>query len=306
MRYNYILLPLLVASFCAAQVVNPGSSGSGGVTGATGPTGPATYSAPVAVTGTKTLAGTDSYVPQEASGTFTISAPASLGGLTGDCWVIRNTGSGTITVSGNGNSILSNGSTVSSIILGPSAAPSPSIALCVDAAGTGLTASGFGLVGATGATGPTGVTGATGATGSVGSAYALFQNSFSGGGLQIGANTTEYLALQGTLSPYPTLAYRQWYSPTAGAIKNFCVYYFGDAQPAGGSLVYSIRQNSTDQLSITLAAGATPASTAPTPVCAAGTITLAAGDLITVKAVNNSASGASATILSFSGLITNQ
>ena len=26
MRYNYILLPLLVASFCAAQVVNPGSS----------------------------------------------------------------------------------------------------------------------------------------------------------------------------------------------------------------------------------------------------------------------------------------
>lgn len=138
--------------------------------------------APVSVTANKTLGAADAYIPQEMSGTgWTMNAPASLTGLAGACWPLRNVGSGTITVSGNGNSILSNGSTVSSLTMVGAAAPSPGLTLCVDAAGTGLTATGAG---------PTGPTGPAGSPGS-GSSYASNKTP-----VTVAANTTSDQALQ--------------------------------------------------------------------------------------------------------------
>jgi hypothetical protein len=82
--------------------------------------------------------------------------------------------------------------------------------------------------------------------------------------------------------------------PYAGTVRNFRVQV--EAQPASGSLVLTVRKNGADTaLTVTQAAGAAAALKADTT----NAVSFAAGDFLSVKAVNN-ATGASAGLRGFS------
>lgn len=162
-----------LAAGAPPTVTNSGSSSAavfnfGIPAGATG-----TLGAPVAVSTNKTLTSLDIYTPQEITGTVTISAPASLTGLLTAGWAVplRNIGTGTITVSGNGS--LVNGQATQTI--GPCASPAtigcPSMALSINAAGTGFTLTGFGPAGAAGTNGTNGANGTNGTNGAISTIY---------------------------------------------------------------------------------------------------------------------------------------
>ena|GEM_PF-3182995 len=105
----------------------------------------------------------------------------------------------------------------------------------------------------------------------------------------VNASSTEYLCpfIDGNFTTERAMAVTR-----AGTVKNFYVRQVGN-QPGTGSLVCSVRKNtSTDEISITIAAGAAgPATRSETST----SFTVAAGDFIGFKFVNN-ASGVSATI----------
>ena len=106
----------------------------------------------------------------------------------------------------------------------------------------------------------------------------------------VNAGATEYLCpfVDGNFSTEKAMAVTR-----AGTVKNFYVRQVGN-QPAGGSLVCHVRKNtSTDEISITIAAGATgPATRSETST----SFTVAAGDFIGFKFVNNAGAAVSATI----------
>lgn len=109
------------------------------------------------------------------------------------------------------------------------------------------------------------------------------------------AGTTIYLSLFGIDNGNGTESAVQVLAPCAGTLKNFYVRTVS-SQPASGSLVLTLRKNASDQsITVTYAAGAAAATASDTT----HSFTVAAGDLLTLKAVNN-ASGNSAIIYSWS------
>jgi hypothetical protein len=87
-----------------------------------------------------------------------------------------------------------------------------------------------------------------------------------------------------------TEAVRQCLSPVAGTLKNLCVRT-GDAQPANGSLVLTVRINGVaTAVTITIAAAAAAATFSDTT----HTVAVVVGDLISLEGVNASPDAVSA------------
>jgi hypothetical protein len=101
----------------------------------------------------------------------------------------------------------------------------------------------------------------------------------------IAAGITAYAPILSTSSFQPTEADRQMIMPYGGTLKNL---YFATStmQPSSGNMVITIRKNGADTgLTYTLASGATAGTYSNTT----NTVTFAAGDLISLQVVNNSA-----------------
>jgi hypothetical protein len=102
----------------------------------------------------------------------------------------------------------------------------------------------------------------------------------------IALSSTAYMALPGFNASSATEGSRQSVIPLAGTIKNFYVVT-GNAQPGDGALTITLRKNGVDTaVTITIAAGA--ASNVFTDLT--HSFTVVAGDLLSIKFVNASAS----------------
>lgn len=112
----------------------------------------------------------------------------------------------------------------------------------------------------------------------------------------IAGSTTNYLCIAGgTVASNATEANRQNIVSTGGTVKNLYVAT-STAQPSGGSLALTLRKNGVDtSVVVTIAASAAAGTFSDT----GNSFTVAAGDLLSLKAVNGSGS-ASAAIISAS------
>ncbi len=118
----------------------------------------------------------------------------------------------------------------------------------------------------------------------------------SSGGVSIGTDLTTYAAFMGgafgTTNFNSTSGRRQHILPYAGVVKNLYIRTT-TAQPAGGSLVFTVRKNGTDTaVTLTIAAG----GSAGTFTDLTNSVSFDAGDLIDLKAVNNDGVSVSATV----------
>lgn len=122
---------------------------------------------------------------------------------------------------------------------------------------------------------------------------------FSAGASQVGASTTAYTPINGTSSFNATESNRQSVIARTCLVSNLVVVT-GTSQPATGSIVYTIRKNGVDTaLTLTI-----PALTAAgTFSNTTNSVSFTAGDLISLKAVNN-ATGNSSGIIAWSILTT--
>lgn len=106
----------------------------------------------------------------------------------------------------------------------------------------------------------------------------------------ISASTSLFLSINGIASPNSTESQRQLVITRAGKLRNLYIR-LSQAQPASGSLVFTVRKNGVNQsFTITVAAGASAATFSNTT----DTIDVVAGDLISISVTNNAtaASGA--------------
>jgi hypothetical protein len=114
----------------------------------------------------------------------------------------------------------------------------------------------------------------------------------SAGDATVPASTTYYLGFGGQLGATEDIV--KVPAPYAGTVRNFRVQV--QAQPASGSLVFTLRKNNADTaITATQAAGASAALLADTT----NSVSVAAGDFLSLKVANN-ATGASAGIRGFS------
>lgn len=111
-----------------------------------------------------------------------------------------------------------------------------------------------------------------------------------------GAGTTTYWAIIGGATP-TNEAERQIIMPCAGTLKSFYVRN-RTAQSTGGSLVFTVRKNGADTAITVTFVNADGAATTKSDTT--NTVSVAAGDLINVKGVNNAAGSASAVIVGMS------
>lgn len=121
------------------------------------------------------------------------------------------------------------------------------------------------------------ITGASGGAALMGGNFVL---------ANVGASSTNYLCW-GVTSASATENQRNWYVGQAGTIRNFYITT-NNAQPASGSLVLTLRKNGVDQaVTITIAASAAAGNFSDT----SNSFSVAAGDLLTIKAQNNATAG---------------
>jgi hypothetical protein len=110
----------------------------------------------------------------------------------------------------------------------------------------------------------------------------------------VSASTTQYLCIGGgTSAANSTEANRQNLVPTSGILKNFHLAT-NTTMPGTGSLTLTIRKNGVDTPIVIVIAASTPAGLFSDTTNSVG---VAAGDLISIKAVN-SASGSSSALIS--------
>jgi hypothetical protein len=115
-----------------------------------------------------------------------------------------------------------------------------------------------------------------------------------------GQNSTAYWAISGSLAPSSTENFRNIVMPVAGTLKNLYIRN-GTTQSGTGSIVFTLRKNGVDTaitVTFTNSDGATATKSDTT-----NTVSVAAGDLICLKAVNNAPGSASGNIVSFSILL---
>lgn len=109
----------------------------------------------------------------------------------------------------------------------------------------------------------------------------------------VGASSTGYFSWNSTTNS-GIENQRQWYIGRAATVRNFYILT-NNAQPASGALVLTLRKNGSDQsVTITIAAGSAAGSFSDT----SNSFQVAAGDLLTIKAVN-SATSTSAQLLAW-------
>jgi hypothetical protein len=113
---------------------------------------------------------------------------------------------------------------------------------------------------------------------------------FSSTGLAVSGSTTVYVTFAaigtGGSSSSTTESQRQMVMPAAFTIKNLFVVT-NTAQPNDGPLVFTVRKNGVDTtLTVTVAANAAASTVSDTT----HTVSFAAGDLLSMKIVNNSSS----------------
>ena len=113
------------------------------------------------------------------------------------------------------------------------------------------------------------------------------------------ATTTYYNPYAGQVTDNTTETNRQAVIPFSGTLKNLFVQTT-TTQSATGSLVFTIRKNGADT-SVTLTVPAGGAAAVRSDLV--NSVSVAAGDLISIKAVNNTAAAASATIKSIAFII---
>jgi len=118
-------------------------------------------------------------------------------------------------------------------------------------------------------------------------------------GSTVGASSTIYFAITGLTAGNATETNRQFAVPVAGTIRDFYVKMSG-TQSATGTLVITIRNNAASS-SVTLTVSSADGAS-PTKSNTANTLAVAAGDLISIQAVNN-ATVTSASILSMAFII---
>ena len=114
--------------------------------------------------------GDEDYFIDCTSGTFTVTLPTAVG-VSGKIYIVKNSGSGTITV-GTTSSQTIDGSSTKTLLQYQSVQVQSNGSNWVIAGTSGTT----GSTGATGATGQTGTTGSTGATGATGAGFGTISN----------------------------------------------------------------------------------------------------------------------------------
>lgn len=109
----------------------------------------------------------------------------------------------------------------------------------------------------------------------------------------IAGSTTNYLSINGgTAAANATEANRQCIVSTSGTLKNLYVAT-STTQPAGGALTFTLRKNGSDT-ALTLSIPASTAAGAFSDTTNA--VSVSAGDLLSLKAANGSASTSAAII----------
>lgn len=118
---------------------------------------------------------------------------------------------------------------------------------------------------------------------------------FTGGGAQNAAGTTAYAPIGGTTNYNATERNRQTVIGRPCKIANLSIIT-GTSQPASGSLVFTLRKNGVDTSLVVTVSANDPAGNYGDNT---HSVTVVAGDLISLKSVNN-ASGNSAELTAWS------
>lgn len=106
---------------------------------------------------------------------------------------------------------------------------------------------------------------------------------FTGGGAQNAGATTAYAPINGTTNYNATERNRQTIVPRACKIQNL-VIVTGSTQPGTGTMVFTIRKNGVDTgVTVTIATNAVAGTYSDN----SNSATFAAGDLLSLKSVNN-------------------
>lgn len=111
------------------------------------------------------------------------------------------------------------------------------------------------------------------------------------------ANSTGYWAITGGAAPNATENARVVVMPCAGTLKNLYIR-IGAAQSSGGTMVFTLRKNAADTAITVTFANADGSNVTKSDT--ANSVSVNAGDTITIKGVNNAPSSASGTFVSFS------
>ena len=111
-----------------------------------------------------------------------------------------------------------------------------------------------------------------------------------------GANSTAYWALSGSLGPSATENFRNIVMPVSGTLKNLYIRN-GSTQSATGNIVFTVRKNGVDTAMTVTYSNADGAATTKSDTT--NTVSVVAGDLICIKAVNAAPSSASGNFVSF-------
>jgi hypothetical protein len=114
------------------------------------------------------------------------------------------------------------------------------------------------------------------------------------------ANSTAFWALSGSLGPSATENFRNIVIPVSGTLKNLYIRN-GTAQSATGNIVFTVRKNGVDTAMTVTYANADGAATTKSDTT--NTVSVVAGDLICIKAVNAAPSSASGNFVSFTILL---
>ena len=111
---------------------------------------------------------------------------------------------------------------------------------------------------------------------------------FTGGGAQNAAATTSYAPINGTTNYNATERNRQTVIPRACRVQNLTIVT-GTSQPGTGTMVFTIRKNGVDTaLTVTVGANAAAGTFSDNT----NSVAFAAGDLISLKSVNNAGTNA--------------
>lgn len=115
----------------------------------------------------------------------------------------------------------------------------------------------------------------------------------------IAGSTTNYLCIAGgTVASNATEANRQNIVSTAGTVRNLYIAT-STSQPSGGGLTFTLRKNGADTaITLTIAASAAAGTFSDT----SNAFSVAAGDLLSLKAVNGSGSTSAAIISASVGI----
>ena len=111
------------------------------------------------------------------------------------------------------------------------------------------------------------------------------------------AGSTGFWAITGSAAPNATEGTRQVPIPIAGTLKNLYIR-LAAAQSSGGTLVFTLRKNGVSTGITVTFANADGSNVTKSDTT--NTVSVVAGDLITLQAVNNAPSSASGTIVSIS------